>query len=390
MRNASLLLCLCLFLFCACQTAQRATRQGHYDQAISLSVKKLQRKRTNTKEIALLERNFAVANQRDLRDIEFLKNRNVSSDAGKIFLLYQQIRQRQESIRPLLPLYHSTAKREAVFAFVDIDQALIASKDAALDYYYKKGELYLAKQDRFNAREAYGFFQKVSRIDPDYRDVEQLQAQAFQLGQNYVLVNMLNEARVVMPDDFEEQLLSLTTGDLKTEWTQFHSRRRNDITYSHRIQIRLQRIEVTPGLEKRRDYVHEKELEERIPVKDAQGHILKDSLGKEVVQVVRTKIRCKVMEVEQRKGANISGTVEFYDRESQQVMHREPVSSTMLWQHFYAQSRGDIRALTPETRRLLENRPMNFPPDLLILQGAGENLKPRVKLAIADHYDWVR
>jgi len=379
-----------LLLFGACQTAQRATKRGEYDVAISLGVKKLQRKRTNAKEIVLLERNFAVANQRDLRDIEFLKNRNVSSDAEKIFLLYQQIRQRQESIRPLLPLYHSNAHREAVFAFVDIDQALIASKEATLDYYYKKGELYLGKQDRFNAREAYGFFQKVSRMDPDFREVDKLQAQAFQLGQNYVLVNMLNEARVLMPDDFEEQLLSLTTGDLKTEWTQFHSRRRNDITYSHRIQIRLQRIEVMPGLEKRRDYVQEKELEERIPVKDAQGHILKDSLGKDVMQVVRTKIRCKVMEVEQRKGANISGTVEFYDRESQQVLHREPVSSTMLWQHFYAQSRGDVRALTPETRRLLENRPMSFPPDLLILQGAGENLKPRVKLAIADHYDWVR
>jgi hypothetical protein len=201
---------------------------------------------------------------------------------------------------------------------------------------------------------------------------------------------MVNDARVLLPQDFEDKLLSITTGDLQTMWTSYDTRKRQNINYSHNIIIRLQGIDVSPERENRREYYEEKEIQEKEYLKDANGKRIKDSLGNDKFVMVTQKVKCKVIEVEQRKGANVSGYVEFYDKESNQILKKEPVSSTMLWQNFAAKSNGDERALTEETKRRLGNRPQPFPSDLFILDGAGENLKPKVKDIIANYFAIVK
>jgi tetratricopeptide (TPR) repeat protein len=355
-----------------------------------LSTQKVRQNKKKYAQVDLMEKSFAIANKKDLEEIIFLKNQNIPSNNETIFNLYEGIRKRQEAIKPLLPIYNKFQRRNALFNFVEIDKELISSKEATVDYYYKKGIVFLEKNNRFDAREAYALFMKVIKLNPDYKDVQNLKEQAYREGQNYVFVKMVNDARVVLPQDFEDKLLSITTVDLQTNWTTYDTRRRPSISYSHNIIIRLQNIDVSPERENTREYVEEKEIQVKEYVKDSKGHVLKDSLGKDIFKMVTKKVRCKVTEVEQNKGANVSGLVEFYDKESQQIMKKVPVTSTMLWQNFAAKSNGDERALTEETKRRLGNRPMPFPNNLIILDGAGENLKPKVKDIIAQYFVLVK
>jgi hypothetical protein len=246
--------------------------------------------------------------------------------------------------------------------------------------------LLLNKYNRFDAREAYAIFNKVIALNPDYKDVQNLKEQAYKDGQNYVFVKMVNEARVMLPEDFENKVLSITTGDLQNDWTTYDTRRREHISYTHSIIIRLQNIEVSPERQFQREYIEEKDVEEKVLSKDASDKVVKDSLGNDVYKIVTKHIKCKVTEVEQNKGANVSGMVEFYDKESKQKLKSVPVESTMLWQNFAAKANGDLRALKAETKRRLGNSPQNFPSDFYILDGASENLKPKIKNIIYQYF----
>lgn len=374
----------------SCNEAKMAMKQGDYASAARLSTAKVQQSKKKYKQIDLLEKSFAIANKKDIEDISFLKNQNIPSNIERVFALYQNIRNRQEAIKPMLPIYNKIQRRNAIFNFVDVDKVLISSKEATIDYYYKKGVVLLNKYNRFDARDAYAFFNKVIALNPDYKEVQNLKEQAYADGQNYVFVKMLNDARVILPEDFEHKVLSITTGDLQNEWTTYDTRRRDNISYSHSIIIRLQNIDVSPEKEFQREYVEEKEIEEKVLVKDASGKVVKDSLGKDVYKMVKKLVKCKVTEVEQNKGANVSGMVEFYDKESKQKLKSVPVTSTMLWQNFAAKAIGDERALKEETKRRLGNRPQKFPNDFFILDGASENLKPKVKDIIYQYFLLVR
>ncbi len=379
-----------IFLIASCNYAKIAMKQGDYNKAAMLSAQKVRQNKKKYTQVDLMEKSFAIANKKDMEEISFLKNQNIPSNIEKIYNLYEGIRKRQSAIKPLLPVYNKFQRRNAIFNFVEVDKELISSKEATIEYLFKKGKIYLDKNNRFDAREAYALFMKVINLNPDYMDVRNLKDQAYHDGQNYVFVKMVNDARVLLPQDFEDKLLSITTGDLQTTWTTYDSRRRPSISYSHNIIIRLQHIDVSPEREHTREYVEEKEIQVKEYVKDSKGHVLKDTLGKDIYKMVAKKVRCKVTEVEQNKGANVSGLVEFYDKESQQIMKKVPVTSTMLWQNFAAKSNGDERALTEETKRRLGNRPMPFPNDLMILDGAGENLKPKVKDIIAQYFVLVK
>lgn len=383
----SLIIIICIS---ACSQSKKAFRNADYAGAVFYSTKKVQHNKKKYKEVDMLEKSFAIANKKDLENIAFLKNQNKPADVEKIFTTYHAIRTRQERIKYLLPLYNKLQNRNAVFEFTDVDKEMLMSKNATIDYFYNKGKVYLAKQNRFDAREAYTMFETVAKLDKDYKDIQQLMNDAYADGQNYVFVKMINDARVVLPQDFETDLLSITTGDLKTHWTRYDTRKRDGIQYSHNIIIRLKNIDVSPERELQREYTEEKTIKEKVVLKDKNGKILKDSTGKEISEIQTFVIKCNVTEVEQNKGANVSGTIEFYDKESNQLLKKMPVNSTMLWQHFAAKSSGDERALKETTKNKLGNRPVSFPNDLFILSGAGENLKPQVKDIIANYFSLVK
>jgi len=93
---------------------------GNYDYAINRALEKLKRNRSNKKtdEYAwILEEAFAKAVDRDLRAVERWQFENHGKALEEIFFLYEGLQQRQERIRPILPVFIKRENRYAELAF---------------------------------------------------------------------------------------------------------------------------------------------------------------------------------------------------------------------------------------------------------------------------------
>ena len=91
---------------------------GNYDKAINTALKKLQtNKQKKSKEdyIYLLKEAYQKAVSKNTNLITYLKQDNNSANYETIYKVYQTLNNRQEKIKPLLPLY--LKGNEVVFDF---------------------------------------------------------------------------------------------------------------------------------------------------------------------------------------------------------------------------------------------------------------------------------
>ena len=132
MRKITLLFLSMLLVSCGVKQTQSMLSDGNYDGAINKSVETLKtNKNSKGKQdyVYLLEEAFAKAKQRDLEAINLLLKENNPSNHEKIFNLYTQLNNRQERIKPLLPLKLLKEGRNAVFPIDDYSDNLANSKN---------------------------------------------------------------------------------------------------------------------------------------------------------------------------------------------------------------------------------------------------------------------
>ena len=88
------------------KNTQEAISTGNYDRAIDIAINNLKRNKTkkgNQPYVLMLEEAFVKATLRDLERISYLKKDQNPENLENIFVLYQNLKNRQERIKPLLP-----------------------------------------------------------------------------------------------------------------------------------------------------------------------------------------------------------------------------------------------------------------------------------------------
>ena len=99
-----------LFFIAACSGVKQAQNQlstGNYDETVAITADKLRNNKDAKRKqehIYLLEEAFAKAKQRDLANIDLWVKEGNPQNYEKIYETYIQLNNRQEKIRPLLPL----------------------------------------------------------------------------------------------------------------------------------------------------------------------------------------------------------------------------------------------------------------------------------------------
>jgi hypothetical protein len=86
--------------------------------------------------VYLLEEAFAKAKERDLRNIETWSQDANPANLEKIFNAYINLNNRQELIRPLLPLKLLNEGRDAIFPMENYSTEIVNSKNALSNYLY--------------------------------------------------------------------------------------------------------------------------------------------------------------------------------------------------------------------------------------------------------------
>ncbi|WP_100614727.1 hypothetical protein [Confluentibacter citreus] len=383
----SLLSAIIIILIISCSSSkqiERAVSSGNYDQAISDAIGKLRTnkdKKGKTEFIVMLEDAFNKATERDLNNIDYLNKDSNPENYLKIYDLYVGLDNRQERIKPLLPLYINN--REVRLNMKDYSSQIIANKDKASQHLYNNASALLKSNNKMDFRYAYNDFQEIENINPNFKDVRQLMDVAHQKGTDFVIVDMRNDTQKVIPNRLETDLLNFSTYGLNNLWTVYHNTPTNDVKYDYNMLVNLRQINISPEQVKERQIIKEKQIVDgKKNLLDNKGNVVKDSLGKNI-QVDNLKtIRCEYYEFRQFKSVQVTGNVEYVNLNTKQLEDAFPVTSEFVFEHIYATYRGDKRALDTDLLPFLDRRGVPFPTEEQMIYDTGEDLKAQLKRII--------
>ena len=103
---------------------------------------------------------------------------------------------------------------------------------------------------------------------------------------------------------------------------------------------------------------------------------MKDSLGNDIKIPKFKEISCTVIESHQTKGAIIRGQLDFYDLRTKRLLRSDPIEASALFDHRSALASGNIDALTEESKKKLQNKPIPFPSDFQMLMDGSNLIRP--------------
>jgi hypothetical protein len=266
----------------------------------------------------------------------------------------------------------------------NIAAAESASRKKAAEYIYANAQKLLvsAEQgDRQAARRAYDELYKIEcKYYPEYCEKDALLDKAKDLGTTHILFRMKNKSAMIIPAQFEEQMLSMSKSELDSKWKSYHFSTMGGLEMDYIVEYNIRDIRISPEQVKERSYIDETTIKDGWEYAlDSRGNVMKDSLGNDIKQEKYIKIRADVLEVYQLKTVGITGTVEVFEAKRNTELDRKALDTNVLFEHYAATYRGDSRALSAASKQLIGNSPVPFPPHESMLMQAVDQLKPDVR-----------
>lgn len=356
---------------------------GEYDGAISNAVNGLKgNKNAKGKQdyVYMLEEAYAKANERDLRNISaWFKDAN-PRNLEQIYDTYVNLNIRQELVRPLLPLRLLKEGRDAKFIFSDYSDQIVSSKNALVKHLYDNSKALLTTKDKMTFRRAYDDLVYLNELSPNYKDVAQLTETARIKGTDYVNVYTKNETNMVIPVRLQSDLLDFSTFGLNDKWTVYHSNKVKGIDYDYGLILNFRQITISPEQVKEKEFYKEKQIKDGVKnLIDANGNIVKDSLGKPIKVDNFKTIKATIYEFSQFKSAQVTAKVDYVDFKSNQLLDTFPLASEFVFNYVYAKYSGDKRATDESYYPNFDRRAVPFPSNEQMVYDSGQDLKAKLK-----------
>lgn len=369
--------------FVSCTSIEKLVDTGQYDKAIYYATNKLSGAKVNKVEyVKGLETAFKKATEKDMAYIDKLKNEGNPETWETILSIYNTISDRQEQIRPLLPLTDENGKK-ANFLFVNTNDLEKEAKEQTINFLYNSAKDLLDEarnsKDRIPARKAYESLLKLKNYAARFLDVPQLEREARELGTTKILVNVQNYSQAVFPAGLEDEILRLGFRDLDREWQKFDAYPERNREYDLGITLILSNVQVSPGTVSEKSFSEKKEIPDGFQYAlDEKGNVKKDTSGNDI-KLPKTKvIEAQILEVFQSKSAGLSGRLEVMDLHTKGVRESRDINTVAIFENRASSFKGDERALTEDTKKRLGNRPAVFPTDAVLLLEAARKLRPLV------------
>lgn len=366
-----------IFLMLSCSSSStKYLHKAQYDSAIHKSVKKLRKNPSKAKEIDVLKQAYSKANQIDKDRINFLKTSGEANVWDDIYKHYANLKGRQELVKTL----PDKVLRDIQFSQVNYDQEILTAKKKAAEYFYNHAIELLKRDDRHSSREAYYDLQRVKQLYPNYNDVDNKLQEALFKGTNNILFKIKNQTNLIVPKNFEDELLKISMDELNTQWQNYDTKANSNLFYDYTILLLIKDIRVSPEQVKEESHTEEKEIEDGFSYKlDAKGNVMKDTAGNDI-KIPKIKIiTCKVIETHQLKTAVIIGNLDYINNRTGQLIKTNPITAEGIFENHAAMGVGNLDALKPETRKKIGNNPLPFPSNPDLIMQADQVLKNMTK-----------
>ena len=387
MKKITLLLSLFILVSaCGVKQTQNLLGSGNYDQAIDNAISNL---RTNKDKkgkqdyVYLLEEAFAKAKERDLNMINLLAKDANPAQLEKMYNTYLQLNQRQEKIKPILPLRLLKEGRNAIFPFDNYNDQIIDSKNALSTFLYTNAKKLMLTSDKMNFRKAYDDLDYLNKINPNYKNVLQLLDEAFFKGSDYVSVYTKNETNMIIPVRLQNDLLDFSTLGLNDKWTVYHSNKQKGIDYDYGLMINFRQIYISPEQIKEREFSKERIIKDGSKkLIDSNGKEVIDEKGKVVMVDNLRKVTANIYEFRQFKSCQITAKIDYINFRNNQLLKTFPITSEYVFENIYATYKGDRRASDDNYYSYFDRKAVIFPNSEQMIYDTGEDLKAKIKSII--------
>ncbi|MBN1789781.1 MAG: hypothetical protein JW830_04745 [Bacteroidales bacterium] len=370
---------LSVLLLISCSSPEKLLTQGNYDALIEKSVKNLIKKPDSEEDANMLDKAYKLANDRDLERIKYLKTEGNPNTWDEMLSLYSNLKNRQTSVRRVLPLH--IGGRTVQYNFVDYDAEIVAAKRKAAEYFHDHGLKLMENKTKESYRQAYYELVKAKNYSGDsYPNLDQVIQEAKYLGMSRALISTVNRTIINLPAEFTDGLVAANATQLNSEWVEYYTRKSDsDIKYDYYIDIILQAINVSPDLVQDKDLIEKKTIENGFEyVLDAKGNVMKDTSGNDIKIKKYKEIQCTVIESHQMKDCNITGEIEFHSANPQSLLKKQPIAAGTHFEYISARAIGDMNALSPEKKKLVDIKPVPFPDDIQMILDCTEALKKSI------------
>lgn len=371
-----------LITSCGVKQTQNNLASGNYDAAIDIALSNLRSnkdKKGKQDYIYLLEEAFAKAKERDLNSISFLSKENIPSNLEKIYNTYLSLNDRQEKIKPLLPLKLIKEGRNAIFPFDNYNDAIISSKNALSNYLYTNAKALMLTKNKMNYRRVYDDLAYLDKINPNYKDVAKMMDEAQFKGTDHVIVYTKNESNMIIPVQLQNDLLDFKSYKLNDKWTVYHSIKQKDINYDYDMLINFRSILISPEQIKEREFIKERQIVDGQKKQiDANGKVVVDRQGKAVMVDNLINASVRIYEVRQFKSCQITAKVDYIDSKSKQSIQSFPIASEFVFENIYSTYKGDRRAADDNYYAYFDKKIVPFPTSEQMVYDTGEDLKAKI------------
>jgi hypothetical protein len=270
----------------------------------------------------------------------------------------------------------------AEFSFQNFNELISEAAEFASKEHYEAAmdRMYLARKgDKLAAREALTHLDRIDQYLRSYKDSEKLKDEAYYLGKTRILVNLVNEAPVILPAAFNEHVKSVHVSDLNTIWKEYHLIEREGVHYDLYADLQILDLIISPSLETRDHWTETKEVEASWHYKKTRdGEFVRDTSGNKIKVIKYKDVHADITKTTREKTARILGNLLFRDV---QLGFAEATRPIEVIADFYNESfeyRGDKRALPKKVKNALRV-PLNFPTDFELTMEVAENLKGLLK-----------
>ncbi|SEA72018.1 hypothetical protein SAMN05443667_107237 [Flavobacterium gillisiae] len=384
MKKALLLLSLIIVLAsCGVKSTQNLLSSGNYDAAINKAVSNL---RTNKDKkgkqdyIYLLEEAFAKAKERDLNAINLLAKDANPAQLEKMYNTYLQLNERQEKIKPILPLRLIRERRNAIFPFDKYNDQIIDSKNALSSYLYANSKKLLLTDNKINFRKAYDDLEYLNQINPNYKDVLSLMDNALFKGSDYVMVETINQTNMIIPGRLQNDLLDFSTYGLNDKWTVYHTYKQKGINYDYGMLIHFKQIYISPEQINQTEFVKERKIKDGSKkLLDDKGKEVLDKDGKVIMVDNFRNVTVRIYEFRQFKSCQITAIVDYVNYQNNRLLQSFPLTAENIFENIYSKYKGDRRASDDNYYTYFDNSRLLFPTNEQMVYDTAEDLKLKIK-----------
>ncbi|MFA9290154.1 MAG: hypothetical protein ACEQSF_02885 [Solirubrobacteraceae bacterium] len=376
-------------LLLSCSASKKATQlinKGNHDAAIEILVKKIaggvSNKAKTEYNVLLFNAYNKLVTQSKERLIYLYKDTS-SQKFEEIYNIYSSLTQKQQAIKPLLPL--KVNGRGLNFNFEDYTNDLITSKNNLVTFLYENAKKNIKENNKVVLRRTFDDLIYLDKLQPGYRNVNALINEAQFKGTDFVYVSLENKTQTAIPKRLENELLQFSTYGLNDKWTVYHSTKRNNTTYDYRLNFNFQHLMVSPERIEKNKLIQEKIIVEGTEyLVNETGEQVRDNLGNLIKIDKKITIRCEIEELIQMKDATIGAKIEFWDQLTNQLIQDFPLQSTFSFRDVSARVRGDERALDETYIPNIKN-PIPFPSNEQLIYEGGQDLKNQLKNILASY-----